>query len=107
MVKYSFKSFQFEEHYKCVRSNNTASSTSTQYADQAKPIQCKGLLRDDPQTDSEAEDNMESMTSNTTEPWMAEFNQYLKTVEAIADDMDIVSWWGVSAIWNLCRQLFN
>ncbi|KIL55647.1 hypothetical protein M378DRAFT_57305, partial [Amanita muscaria Koide BX008] len=89
---------KFEEHYKCVRSNNTASSASDRYAGQVKPTQRKGLLRDNPQTDSEAEDDMVSTTfNNTTEPWMAEFNQYLKTVEAIADDVDIVSWWGLNA----------
>ena len=29
------------------------------------------------------------------ESWMVEFDRYIKTVEAISKDMDIVHWWGV------------
>jgi hypothetical protein len=39
---------------------------------------------------------MDSFASDISDPWMVEFNRYLKTVEAIPEDMDTVSWWGVS-----------
>ena len=41
---------------------------------------------------------MGSTFSDILEPWMGEFNQYLKTVEAVAEDVDIISWWGVSGL---------
>ena len=58
----------------------------------------EGLLRDNLQTDLEAEDEVGSTFSDISEPWMGEFNQYLKTVEAVAEDVDIVSWWGVRGL---------
>lgn len=54
------------------------------------------LLRDNLYTDSEAEDDDDVASGATSEPWEAEFQQYLKTVEAVDNDVDIISWWGVS-----------
>jgi hypothetical protein len=50
----------------------------------------------------EADD--EDSVDPSSEPWMVEFTEYLKTVEGLGDDVDIVSWWGVSfLVWFICE----
>jgi hypothetical protein len=36
--------------------------------------------------------------SDTSHPWMKEFNRYLDSVDELTEDMTIVQWWGVSAV---------
>jgi hypothetical protein len=63
----------------------------TRVQNRKKSSRLDGLLHANLHTDSEADDD-EDVIDNSSEPWLAEFYEYLKTVE----DVDIVSWWGVS-----------
>ena len=95
---------QFEEHYKQIHSSippgpGVLPSLSSKHK---KPSHLEGLLRDNLHTDSDEEDDLDSLASDTVDPsGMAEFNRYLTTVEAIPEDVDIVSWWGgkLSQLW--------
>jgi hypothetical protein len=71
----------------------------------AEPIQgesdsnkANGLLhRNSMDTDSDSDDNL----STAVESWTVEFDRYIKTVEAVGKDVDIVDWWGVSGFFLL------
>jgi hypothetical protein len=41
--------------------------------------------------DTDSEDDLAA-----PESWMVEFEHYIRTAEAVAKDVDIVDWWGVS-----------
>ena len=51
------------------------------------------LRRNAVDTDSEDDGDL----STATESWMVKFDHYIKTVEAIPNDVDIVDWWGGSS----------
>ena len=89
---------QFEEHYKQIHATVAPGSVPSLSGNRKKHSRLEGLLRANLHTDSEEEDDLDPLASDTSDPWMAEFNRYLKTVEAIPEDMDTVSWWGVSPI---------
>ena len=55
----------------------------------------QGLLHDNLQTDSEAEDDTVNTPGASSEPWKVEFKLYLATVEARLGGIDIIEWWGV------------
>ena len=98
LTQYLFLLIQtkFEERYKHLRSLSSLPSVPSHAASRKKHSRLNTLLRDNLHTDSEAEDEDDTASSATSEPWEAEFHQYLKAVEAVNDDVDIISWWGVS-----------
>ena len=82
---------KFEERYEKLNYPQ-ASLSSISVFNSGKVRKTAGLLRRDVvSSDSEDDQGLSAIP----ESWMVEFDRYIKTVEAISEDMDIVHWWGV------------
>src|SRR5271163_4923511 len=69
----------------------TAASSSSQN----KKIATKSRHLNTDDTDSDDHDSQIRDAGDLDTPWLAEWNRYKDTCEALADEMGIVRWWGV------------
>lgn len=73
-----------------------------------KPKKKLTLLHPVSDSDSDSDDvemsSSNAPTNDPKKPWLADFHQYLNTVEHIDDSISTVQWWGVSGILSsLCK----
>lgn len=69
-------------------------STPSSLSQSSKPF-TRGLSQRS-RHDTDSEDDDEAVSASVAQlPWLSEFDRYIKTVEAVDADVDIVNWWGV------------
>ena len=56
-------------------------------------------------SDNEADNNSTS-TNSSDEPWLQEFNDYLRSPTVKLGNLSIVHWWGVSDIFLDYKDIF-
>jgi hypothetical protein len=70
--------FQFQERCLQLHSSNTSRTAAVATVTKKKAGRLQGLLRDNLQTDSEAEDDAMNSLGASSEPWKVEFELYLE-----------------------------
>jgi hypothetical protein len=91
-------SFEFIERYTSL--NKTSLGRSSQSESKTK-IGLTGKQRRVNMDDTESEGEDHNGDYDAEKPWLAEWNRYEKTHEAVPESMGIVRWWGV------CAHSFN
>ena len=85
-------SFEFIERYTSLNKTNLQRPSQSQPKSVlASTLKQRRVNMDD--TDSEGEDH--DGEYDAEKPWLAEWNRYEKTREAVPESMGIVRWWGV------------
>lgn len=90
-------SFEFIERYTSLNKTNLGQlsqslASKSKFASTASGKQCRVNMDD---TESEGENHNGDYDAEN--PWLAEWNRYEKTHEAVSESMGIVRWWGVCA----------
>jgi hypothetical protein len=82
---------KFKERYEQLQQEDV-SSAKTSATRPMKRRTTQGLLRD---TDSDDSDDALHAPIPSSDPWVVEFDQYIKTNDILPEGMSIVTWWGV------------
>ena len=89
---------KFKKHYEQLEAaNSTSSESKTLIMTSVKWWKTEGHLRD---IDSDDSDDKAGVPEPSSNPWMIEFEQYMKTNDIIPPSMAVVMWWGVRAQWS-------
>jgi hypothetical protein len=96
---------KFKERYQLLQRENINSATASTVRP-VKQTKTRGLLRitDSDDSDSTLESDSPEPSS---EPWMVEFDQYIKTNDIMPAGMSVVAWWGVRILISKPYNILN